>query len=257
MGSLRASSVTRFGRSTLGRSPKLIGQLIQLNGRPYEVLGVLPAKFSLRVLDFPFEMDVWTLITNDDPYHAATSPAPVSVIERLKPRVTMAQAGGELSRIQRELNRKFPDEVPDSGVLVAGLQQDNTRTIRNSLLLLLGAVAVLLLIACTNAASLVLGRDSLRGGEFAVRVALGCGVRRLLQQLTTETLLLFVWGIGHDFAIPAFTCVCFFPLFAGPRRTDEGVLSRTIPRNDTNRSVLNSRESQGQAVLESRPHPVE
>jgi len=203
-----------FWQTHFGSSPKIIGQSIQLNGRPYRVLGVLPAKFSLHVLDFPFEMDVWTLVTNDDPYHATSSSAPVSVIGRLKPRVTIAQAEGELGRIQRELNRKFSDEIPDSGVLVAGLQRDTTRTIRSSLLLLLGAVAVLLLIACTNAGSLILGRNSQRGGEFAVRVALGCGARRLLQQLTTEILLLFVCGGALGLAM-AFAIVRIF-LAANP-----------------------------------------
>src|SRR5579864_873847 len=179
---------THFG------SREIIGQLINLNGKPYRVLGVLPAKFSLRVLDFPFEMDVWTVITADDPYHAISSPAAVSVIGRLKQEVTIAQVDTELNAIQRELNRRFSDEMPDSGVLVVGLQQDNTRTIHSSLLLLLGAVAVLLLIACMNAGSLVLGRNSQRATEFAVRLALGCGARRLLQQVTTEVLLLFVCG---------------------------------------------------------------
>src|SRR5215467_11160277 len=198
-----------FCQTHFGSSPKVIGQSIQLNGQPYRVLGVLPAKFSLRVLDFPFEMDVWTLIRDDDPYHGTASAAPVSIIGRLQPHVTIAQAEGELGVIQRELNRKFPDEVTDSGVLVAGLQQDNTRTIRSSLLLLLGAVAVLLLIACTNAGSLVLGRNSQRGTEFAVRVALGCGVRRLLQQLTTEILVLFACGGALGLAM-AFAIVRIF-----------------------------------------------
>ena len=179
---------THFG------SREIIGQLINLNGKTYRVLGVLPAKFSLRVLDFPFEMDVWTVITADDPYHAISSPAAVSVIGRLKQEVTIAQVNAELNAVQRELNRRFSDEMPDSGVLVVGLQQDNTRTIHSSLLLLLGAVAVLLLIACMNAGSLVLGRNSQRATEFAVRLALGCGPRRLLQQVTTEVLLLFVCG---------------------------------------------------------------
>jgi predicted permease len=181
-------------QSRFGSSRTVIGQSVKLNGKPYRVLGVLPATFSLRVLDFPFDMDVWTLITAGDPFHLSNSPTPVSVIGRLKPRITRAQADADLNAIQRELNRLFSDEVPDSGVLVAGLQQDNTRTIRSSLLLLFGAVAVLLLIACTNAGSLVLGRNSRRATEFAVRLALGCSARRLLQQLTTEVLMLFVCG---------------------------------------------------------------
>lgn len=181
-------------RARFGSSREIVGQIITLNGKPYRVLGILPERFSLRVLDFPFEMDVWTLITADDPYHTISSPAPVSVIGRLKPSATIAQAEADLNAIQLQINSRFSDEVPGSRVLVSGLQQDNTRTIRSSLLLLLGAVVILLLIACMNAGSLVLARNSQRATEFAVRLAVGCGIRRLLQQLTTEVLLLFVCG---------------------------------------------------------------
>jgi predicted permease len=79
-------------------------------------------------------------------------------------------------------------------VLVTGLQQDNTRTVRSSLLLLLAGVGVLLIMACVNAGSLIVGRNSRRHAEFAVRVALGCSAPRLLQQLTTEVLVLFALG---------------------------------------------------------------
>lgn len=181
-------------RTRFDSSREIIGKSIELNGKPYRVSGVLPEKFSLRVLDFPFDMDVWTLITVDDPYHNSNSASPVSVVGRLKAGITAQQAEADLNALQHELNRRFPDEVPNSGVLVSGLQQDNTRTIRSSLLLLVAAVGVLLLIACMNAGSLILGRNSQRATEFAVRLALGCGWRRLLQQLTTEVLLLFVCG---------------------------------------------------------------
>ena len=183
-----------FWKRQFSATPDIVGKPIKLNGLPYRVLGVLPEKFSLRVLDRPFETDAWTLITAGDPNHTSTSPAPVSVIGRLKPGVSADQAEADLNAIQRELNRRFSDEPRDSGILVAGLQHDNTRTIRASLLLLMTAVGALLLIACANAGSLVLGRNSERAMEFAVRLALGCSAPRLLQQLTTEILLLFLCG---------------------------------------------------------------
>lgn len=177
-----------------GSSRDVVGRSINLDGTPYRLLGVLPAKFSLRVLDQNADTSVWTLITASDPYHASTSATPVTAIGRLQPGITAAQAEAELNAMQRGLNRQFVDEPENSGVLVAGLQQDNTRTIRTSLLLLMAAVAVLLLIACVNAGSLILGRNSQRWLEFAVRLALGCRPSRLLQQLTTEVLLLFACG---------------------------------------------------------------
>jgi predicted permease len=175
-------------------SPDIVGRTIHLNRQPYRILGVLPANFSLRVLDRPFETDAWTVITRDDATYTATTPSPVAVIGRLKNGVRAQQAEADLSAIQEQLNHEFSDEPQNSGVLVVNLQRDNTRTIRSSLLLLFGGVGVLLLIACVNTGSLILGRNAHRAREFAVRVALGCGARRLLQQLSAEVLATFVCG---------------------------------------------------------------
>lgn len=172
----------------------IVGQSIKLNGDLYRVLGVLPARFSLRVLDRAFDDSVWVLITANDARHTANAPTPVAVIGRVKPGVSPEQAEADLSGLQQELSRRFTDYPPSFGVLVTGLQQDNTRTVRSSLLLLLGGVGVLLIMACVNAGSLIVGRNSRRHTEFAVRAALGCSVSRLLQQLTTEVLVLFALG---------------------------------------------------------------
>ncbi|HEY6273647.1 MAG TPA: ABC transporter permease [Terriglobales bacterium] len=175
-------------------SPDVLMQTLTLNDKPYRVIGVLPPTFSLRVLDRSFETDVWTLISTGDPNYSSESTAAVAVIGRLNPGVTLAQAQTDLLGIQRLLNAQFSDEPPESGVLVVKLQEDNTRTIRSSLMLLFGAVAVLLLIACVNAGSLILGRHAQRTREFAVRAAMGCSSTRLLQQLTIEMLVLFGAG---------------------------------------------------------------
>jgi putative ABC transport system permease protein len=172
----------------------ILGQTIQLNRKLYRVLGVLPASFSLRVLDRPFETEVWTVITPADKDYDTTSPTPVAALGRLRNDTTASQAEAELSALQMQLNHDFSDEPKNSGVLVVNLQRDNTRTIRSSLLLLFGAVGVLLLISCVNTGSLILGRNSHRLREFAVRVALGCSTRRLLQQLSAEVLTIFAWG---------------------------------------------------------------
>ncbi|HET9790669.1 MAG TPA: ABC transporter permease, partial [Candidatus Angelobacter sp.] len=186
-----------------GGDPTTIGKPISLNGKTYRVLGVLPSGFSVRVLDRTFETAVWTLIGENDPGHTASSPAPVALIGRLKPGVTSAQAEADLKAMQKELSRKFKGYPPGVGILVAGLQQDNTRTIRHSLLLLFAAVGVLLLIACVNAGSLIVGRNSHRMSEFAVRIALGCSPVRLLQQITLEVLIMFVLAGVAGIAIAA------------------------------------------------------
>ena len=175
-------------------APDIVGRSITLNGELYRVLGVLPSGFSLRVLDRPFDDAVWVLITANDARHKTTSPTPVAVIGRMRPGIKPEQAEADLAGMQQELSRRFSDYPPNSGVLVTGLQQDNTRTVRSSLLLLLGGVGVLLIMACVNAGSLIVGRNSRRHTEFALRVALGCSAPRLLQQLTTEVLVLFAVG---------------------------------------------------------------
>jgi predicted permease len=110
--------------------------------------------------------------------------------------------------LQQQLRRQFSDYPAESGVLVTGLRQDNTRTVRSSLLLL-GGVVLLLIMACVNAGSLIVGRDTRRHTEFAVRIALGCSVPRLLQQLTTEVLVLF--GLGGALGLlVAFGCIRAF-----------------------------------------------
>lgn len=190
-------------------SPSIIGQSIALNGELYRVLGVLPSVFSFRVLDRPFETDVWTVISAADPNYNSQSPAAVAVIGRMRPGVTVAQAESDLSNLQRDLDRRFPDEPRNSGVLVVNLQQDNTRQFRSSLLIVFGAVMVLLVIACVNTGSLILGRNAERAREFAIRVALGCRTRRLLQQLTAEVLVLFLLGGIAGLAI-AFALVRIF-----------------------------------------------
>lgn len=179
-------------QSQFGGSRETIGRTIQLNDRPYRVLGVLPIGFSLRILDRPFDADVWTLILADDPRHSTTSTSPVAVVGRLKPGVDAAQAEADLAAIQAASRRS--DEPPGSGMLVTGLQADNTRTVRSSLWLLMTAVGCLLLIACVNTSSLIAGRHAQRRREFAVRLALGCTIPRLLRQLTLEVLLLFAAG---------------------------------------------------------------
>jgi predicted permease len=209
------------------------GQTIRLNRKLCRVLGVLPASFSLRVLDRPFETAVWTLLTDGNAGYTPTSPLPVAVIGRLKSGVTVPQAEADLSAPQAQLNHQFLDEPENSGVLAVNLQQDNTRTIRSSLYLLFGAVSVLLIIACVNTGSLILGRNTQRAQEFAVRVALGCSTRRLLQQLSAEILTIFLFG-GALGLLVAFGLLRIFAAWSpfgvlppGGLSLDVGVLAAT------------------------------
>jgi putative ABC transport system permease protein len=172
------------------QSLQVLGETLTLNDKSFKVVGVLPPGFSYRVLDQPHDIDVWTLIQAGDPQYKQDSVAAVAIIGRLRPGVTLAQAKSEIALLQAENDRHYPD-IPKSTALLAGLQQDNTREVRASLLVLGGAVGLLLLIACTNTASLIVGRNIQREKEFAIRAALGSSARRLLAQLLVENLVLY------------------------------------------------------------------
>jgi putative ABC transport system permease protein len=172
------------------QSLSVLGETLTLNDKPFKVVGILPSGFSYRVLDQPHDIDVWTLIQAGDPQYKQDSVAAVAIIGRLNPGVTIAQAKSEISLLQAENDRHYPD-IPKSTAYLSSLQQDNTREVRASLLVLGGAVGLLLLIACTNTASLIVGRNIQREKEFAIRAALGSSARRLLVQLLVENLVLY------------------------------------------------------------------
>jgi predicted permease len=177
------------------QSLAVLGKTLTLNDKPFTIVGILPPGFSYRVLDAPHDVDVWTLIQADDPNYQQDSAAAVAVVGRLKPGVTLNLAWSEIALLQQENDRHYPD-VPKSTALLDGLQRDNTRTVRSSLIVLGGAVGLLLLIACTNTASLIVGRNIQREKEFAIRAALGSSARRLLVQLLVENLVLYVISGG-------------------------------------------------------------
>ena len=172
------------------QSLDVLGETLTLNDKSFKIVGVLPPGFSYRVLDQPHDIDVWTLIQAGDPQYKQDSVAAVAILGRLNPGVTIAQAKSEISLLQAENDRHYPD-IPKSTAYLSSLQQDNTREVRASLLVLGGAVGLLLLIACTNTASLIVGRNIQREKEFAIRAALGSSTRRLLVQLLVENLVLY------------------------------------------------------------------
>jgi predicted permease len=197
-----------FWRQKFAGSRSIIGQTIKLNDEPYRVIGVLPRDFSYRILDQPVDAAAWTVIQRNDPGYQQDSSAAVGILGRLKPGVTQDQAQGEMNAIQKRNDHErdrapLPEGVIGSTTLFSGLQTDNARQIRFSLLVLAGAVFFLMLIACANTSALILGRNETRRSEFAMRVALGSGARRIFQQLFAENLLLYASGAAAGFGLAA------------------------------------------------------
>ena len=182
-----------------GAAPALVGGSIILDGQPYTVIGVLPASFRP-----PREVEraeLWApLAESGEDLERTRGLAPqrgsrdLVAIGRLRTGASIAQGGAELATVARRLEREHPDSNAGRGVLVESLHADTVGELRRPLLVLMGAVAFVLLIACTNVANLVLPRALARRRELAIRAALGARRSRLIRQLLTESILLGVMG---------------------------------------------------------------
>ncbi|HTU33629.1 MAG TPA: ABC transporter permease [Candidatus Acidoferrum sp.] len=191
-----------FWKSKFGGNPGIVGKSILLDGEPYKVIGVMPAGFT-----FPYPaMQMWVPLAVRPEAFAPDERGNkwLRMLGRLAPGVTIEQADSMLGAVGHHLATQFPDDYPEKAgwhFSAERMQAEQTKDVRQWLLLAFGAVACILLIACINVSGLLLVRATVRNREWAVRSALGASSGRLVRQLLTETGLLVVLGCGAGMAV--------------------------------------------------------
>jgi predicted permease len=190
-------------RTRFGENPGIVGSNIELNGAAYNVIGVMPPGFSFPITSDPADApQMWKPMAWTDQERAIRDNHNYAVVARLKPGVSLQQAKAELDTISNRLAQQYPKDNKGWGATALGMREDLVGDVQSALLILLGAVAFVLLIACANVANLVLAKTLSRRKEVAIRSALGASRRRLLQQVLAETVLLAIAGgaLGLIFA---------------------------------------------------------
>jgi len=218
----------RLWKRRFGRDPGVLGRPLMMNGKAYTIVGAMPPEFF-----FDQRFELWTpwQFTADD---TGKRDQRTNAVVRLKPGVPPRQAQAEALAVLRDV---APAEIGKGwGIRLTPLAEQITSRVRSALLVSLGAVGMVLLIACLNVANLLLVRAADRNREFAVRAALGAGRLRMVRQLMTETMLLAMAGGGAGLLLGAWgarSLVALFPeRIPVPRleqtRLDSGVLLFTL-----------------------------
>jgi len=182
-----------FWAKTLGANPRVIGQTLDLDGKAYQIIGVLRPglKFFGRPMDFYLPLGISENNTVKRSQHGSTR-----LLALLKPGVTLSSARADLDAIMKRLALADPGPEEDHRAYGEYLSETITGDVRETLWILMGAVVLVLILACANVASLLLVRGTARTREIAIRAAIGAGRSRIVRQLLTENLLIAAIGGG-------------------------------------------------------------
>ena len=214
-----------FFKSRFGGDRSIIGKTITLNRVQHVVIGVVPPLTS-----FVTRTQVWVPLRWTPEDRAIRNNHNYTAIAKLKPGVDRVRAQADMDAISKRLEAAYPDENKDWGALVRPLHEDMVGDVRTSLLVLLGAVAFVLLIACANLANLMLVRTHSRAKEIAVRGALGASRLRVIQQLLAEGLVLGVGGGVAGFVAAIYGVEALVSVFGTtlPRASEVAVDTRVL-----------------------------
>ncbi len=191
-----------FWQSHFGGNPGILGQKLRVEDRSLTIVGVMPPRFS-----FPEKAEVWLPMTALEEDTMSRSAHNYRVVGRLKQGVTLEQAQAQMTAVAARLEQQYPPSNSGKSASVMPLGEDEVGSVRPTLFLMLGAVALVLLISCANVSNLLLAKATARTREIAIRSAVGASRGRIVRQLTTESLvlalaagalglLLAVWGSG-------------------------------------------------------------
>jgi putative ABC transport system permease protein len=187
-----------FWRDHFASDPKIVGRKITLNGAAYTIVGVLGPKFHR-----PDWAKIWTPLAWTDKERAVRGEHHFLVIARLRPGVNLKQAQTEMDTISGRLQQEYPEDDKGWGAIVVPLREEMVGDVRPALLVLWGAVAFVLLIACANISNLVLARTMARRKEMAIRAALGASRGRIVQHVLAEAVTLSLMGGALGLVIAA------------------------------------------------------
>jgi predicted permease len=182
-----------FSESQFGSPESALGKRLVLNDRNYEVIGVMPPRFYVKSWG-PASSEAWIPIALTDEQRGVRGDHNLRVIARLRAGVSVATAQSAMTVISDRLAQAYPEEDKGWGAVVNSLRDDLVGDSRLPLLILLGAVAFVLLIACANTANLVLARTIARRKELAIRAAMGASRAQVLRPVLAETTMLAVGG---------------------------------------------------------------